>query len=202
MSSTLRADDIFNLEDDRDRSEDSEEESERKTTANTFASTKGARRALPKGRNAVVFGLEDAEDSEDDRDDENDQDTFSQEEKEQGNSGTVQLELGTSVDPSFTTEDDDNGTTKPPRLRDTKKSKKVKPLTPEALEKFQATRDKTGIVYLSKIPPFMKPIKLRHLLGKFGEVGRVYLAPEGKFQRMAKIMDGIHTVGPHTKEAR
>ena len=36
-----------------------------------------------------------------------------------------------------------------------------------------------GIVYLSRIPPFMKPHKVKHLLSRYGSVGRVYLKPEG-----------------------
>ncbi|KAG2180182.1 hypothetical protein INT43_003971, partial [Umbelopsis isabellina] len=56
--------------------------------------------------------------------------------------------------------------------------KKVKPLTPEELEKFQKEMNKTGVVYLSRIPPFMKPVKLKQLLSKYAEIGRVYLAPE------------------------
>lgn len=34
-------------------------------------------------------------------------------------------------------------------------------------------------VYLSRIPPFMNPVKVRHLLEKHAEIGRIYLAPEG-----------------------
>ena len=37
-----------------------------------------------------------------------------------------------------------------------------------------------GIVYLSSVPPFMRPHKLKHLLSQYGAVGRVYLQPEGK----------------------
>ena len=37
-----------------------------------------------------------------------------------------------------------------------------------------------GIVYLSRIPPFMKPVKIRQLLSEYGEVGRVFLQPEGE----------------------
>ena len=37
-----------------------------------------------------------------------------------------------------------------------------------------------GIVYLSRIPPFMKPIKVKQLLSEYGEVGRVFLQPEGR----------------------
>ena len=36
-----------------------------------------------------------------------------------------------------------------------------------------------GIVYLSRIPPFMKPLKLRTILSQYGEVGRLFLQPEG-----------------------
>lgn len=57
--------------------------------------------------------------------------------------------------------------------------KVVKPLTPEALEKFRAAQEKTGVVYISRIPPGMRPTKVRHLMSQHGEVGRVYLQPEG-----------------------
>ncbi|KAI9205682.1 uncharacterized protein BJ171DRAFT_501177 [Polychytrium aggregatum] len=53
-----------------------------------------------------------------------------------------------------------------------------KALTPAALAKFQAKVEKTGVCYLSRIPPFMKPIKVRQLLSQYGEIGRVYLVPE------------------------
>ena len=36
-----------------------------------------------------------------------------------------------------------------------------------------------GVVYLSRIPPFMQPRKVRHLFSPFGPVGRIYLQPEG-----------------------
>ncbi|KAG5437464.1 hypothetical protein PCANB_000892 [Pneumocystis canis] len=35
-----------------------------------------------------------------------------------------------------------------------------------------------GIIYLSKIPPFMKPETIKHLLSKYGEIGRIFLVPE------------------------
>ena len=50
----------------------------------------------------------------------------------------------------------------------------------ESREMMQARKGPTpGIVYLSRIPPFMKPLKVRHLLSQHGEVGRVFLQPEG-----------------------
>ncbi|ORY86137.1 hypothetical protein BCR37DRAFT_339297, partial [Protomyces lactucae-debilis] len=54
----------------------------------------------------------------------------------------------------------------------------LKPLTPEELKALNEAKARTGVVYLSKVPPFMKPHKVKHLLSKYGEVGRIFLAPE------------------------
>ena len=35
-----------------------------------------------------------------------------------------------------------------------------------------------GIVYLARVPPFTRPEKVKHLLEQYGEVTRIYLAPE------------------------
>ena len=49
--------------------------------------------------------------------------------------------------------------------------------------KFHAEKQKSsvrpGIIYLSRIPPYMKPLKVRQIFSEFGEVGRVFLQPEG-----------------------
>ncbi|KAI6163660.1 hypothetical protein EDD17DRAFT_1775832 [Pisolithus thermaeus] len=57
-------------------------------------------------------------------------------------------------------------------------SKVVKPLTPEGLAAFNAEIAQTGVVYISRIPPGMRPEKVRHLMSQYGEVGRVYLQKE------------------------
>lgn len=59
--------------------------------------------------------------------------------------------------------------------------KTVKPLTPEALAAFTAAQEKAGVLYISRIPPGMRPTKVRHLMSGYGEVGRVYLQQEGAF---------------------
>lgn len=53
------------------------------------------------------------------------------------------------------------------------------PLSKEKLKAFQQEQDKTGVVYMSRVPPSMRPVQIKHLLSRFGEVGRIYLAPEG-----------------------
>jgi len=42
-------------------------------------------------------------------------------------------------------------------------------------------KQKPGIIYLSRIPPSMNPVKIKNLLAQFGEVGRLFLQPEGIF---------------------
>ncbi|KII96063.1 hypothetical protein PLICRDRAFT_99295 [Plicaturopsis crispa FD-325 SS-3] len=54
----------------------------------------------------------------------------------------------------------------------------VKPLTPEALAAFKAAQDRAGVIYISRIPPGMRPTKVRHLMSAYGEIGRVYLQQE------------------------
>ena len=62
----------------------------------------------------------------------------------------------------------------------------LKPLTDAEIKKYQDRIDKSGVVYLSRIPPFMKvpqaltkqPEKLGSLLSQVGPIGRIYLVPE------------------------
>lgn len=58
------------------------------------------------------------------------------------------------------------------------KRKSLKNLTPEQLAKEQKKIQKTGVCYLSTIPPYMKPSKLRSILSRFGEIDRLFLKPE------------------------
>lgn len=61
---------------------------------------------------------------------------------------------------------------------DEKKKTKKKKNRRRVLEEQAKVGGKRGICYLSRIPPHLKPLKLRHLLSQFGEVLRIYLAPE------------------------
>ncbi|CUS09378.1 unnamed protein product [Tuber aestivum] len=57
-------------------------------------------------------------------------------------------------------------------------SSRLKPLSKEELAASKEATAKTGVVYLSRVPPFMKPMKVKSLLSRFGEVGRIFLSPE------------------------
>ncbi|CAH2063964.1 unnamed protein product, partial [Thlaspi arvense] len=55
-----------------------------------------------------------------------------------------------------------------------RKKKKLK----ERLLKEATKADNRGVCYLSRIPPHMDHVRLRQILSQFGEIGRIYLAPE------------------------
>lgn len=49
----------------------------------------------------------------------------------------------------------------------------------ESTHKKEKPDSTPGIIYLSRIPPFMKPHKVKQLLSHYGSVGRIYLQLEG-----------------------
>lgn len=51
-------------------------------------------------------------------------------------------------------------------------------------------KDKSGVIYLSRIPPFMKPTVLRSLLVPYGAVGRVFMTPEPAASRTQRLRTG------------
>lgn len=55
---------------------------------------------------------------------------------------------------------------------------KLKKLSPEQLAKHEKKIGKTGVIYISRVPPYMKPQKMRQVLSRFGEIDRLFLKPE------------------------
>lgn len=73
-------------------------------------------------------------------------------------------------------EDEDNNDDEP---KTKKKNLKASPkLSAEKLEKEKKRIKKTGVCYLLRIPPYMKPAKVRSVLLQFGKVDRLFLKPE------------------------
>lgn len=70
------------------------------------------------------------------------------------------------------------------------RSKKLKKLTPDQLAKEQKKIKKTGVCYLSSIPPYMKPVKLRSVLSRFGKLDRVFLKPEDAAAHLKRVKYG------------
>eukprot|EP00039_Didymoeca_costata_P031032 m.32798 g.32798 ORF g.32798 m.32798 type:complete len:207 (+) comp8451_c0_seq2:180-800(+) len=69
--------------------------------------------------------------------------------------------------------------------------KKLKGMSPEELEEYNKKQQRKGIIYLSRLPPYMKPAKIKHLMSQYGKVGRVFLKPEDeKIAKKRKKLGG------------
>ncbi|CAM1511536.1 Fc.00g090490.m01.CDS01 [Cosmosporella sp. VM-42] len=66
----------------------------------------------------------------------------------------------------------------------------TRPLTKKNLVASEAAIKKSGVVYLSRIPPFMKPQKLRSLLEPYGTINRIFLAPEDPTAHARRVRAG------------
>lgn len=65
-----------------------------------------------------------------------------------------------------------------------------KPLTKKSLIATAAAVKRSGVVYLSRIPPFMKPAKLRSLLEPHGAINRIFLSPEDPASYKRRVRNG------------
>lgn len=66
----------------------------------------------------------------------------------------------------------------------------TKPLTKKNLIVTEEAIKKSGVVYMSRIPPFMTPAKVRSLLEPYGKMNRIFLAPEDPIARRKRIRNG------------
>ncbi|KAI0854049.1 hypothetical protein F5Y00DRAFT_222183 [Daldinia vernicosa] len=65
-----------------------------------------------------------------------------------------------------------------------------RPLTKKNLVATEAAVKKSGLIYISRVPPFMKPAKLRSLLEPYGKINRIFLTPEDPQERSRRIRQG------------
>lgn len=88
----------------------------------------------------------------------------------------------------------ETGKADPVRQPATKSSKtprsESKPLTIKQLESTARAARKTGVIYLSRIPPFMKPQTVRHLLSPFGTINKIFLTPESSTTHTQRTKSG------------
>lgn len=70
------------------------------------------------------------------------------------------------------------------------KNPKLKPLSQSQLASSQRKARKTGVIYLSRIPPFMRPSTIRHLLSPYGAISRLFLTPEPPSNYIRRIKAG------------
>ncbi|PNH01390.1 Pre-rRNA-processing protein esf-2 [Tetrabaena socialis] len=73
---------------------------------------------------------------------------------------------------------------------DEPRRRRKKVLSRKRLEAVNEASDKRGIIFVSRIPPHMKPHKLRQLLEPYGTLGRVYCSPEDPALRRLRKQKG------------
>ena len=78
----------------------------------------------------------------------------------------------------------DDSDTQPDDILQVKSLLKKNPVSTEAAIK------KSGVIYISRIPPFMKPHKLRSLLSQYGTINRIFLAPEDPMAHQRRVRNG------------
>ena len=52
------------------------------------------------------------------------------------------------------------------------------------------SKHKTGVIYLSSIPPYMKPAKMRQILSRFGPIDRLFLKREDEKRHKQRVRSG------------
>ncbi|KAI3330890.1 hypothetical protein F4824DRAFT_477444 [Ustulina deusta] len=100
-------------------------------------------------------------------------------------------------------EDDDNKPEQTPdhREKSTEKGKSIskgssklpdipRPLTKKNLVATEKAVKRSGVIYISRIPPFMKPGTVRSIFERFGKINRIYLAPEDAQVRARRLQQG------------
>ncbi|CAD6504710.1 BgTH12-00215 [Blumeria graminis f. sp. triticale] len=65
-----------------------------------------------------------------------------------------------------------------------------RPITKKNLIATAAAVKRSGVVYISRIPPFMKPTKLRSLLEPYGAINRLFLTPEDPSAHARRVRHG------------
>jgi ESF2/ABP1 family protein len=79
----------------------------------------------------------------------------------------------------------------PPQPKSSKKRTVANVLSRDKLEESRAAIDKTGVIYLSRIPPRMSPTKIRQLLSAFkSPVLRIFLSPESTAVYTRRVKSG------------
>jgi len=174
-------DDIYNIHESESEYEDFSDEEESKLTSlkskktnDTDEESESDNEKIDKNDSNIDNNYN--EESEEENDGENEIKSSKNNGNESNNTNDNRFDLS-----GFENDNKDNNVedNKKNEEENDKKVKKVKkPLSESKLKKFNVQHQKTGVVYLSKIPPFMKPIKLRHLLSRYAKIGRIYLAAE------------------------
>lgn len=96
------------------------------------------------------------------------------------------------LEPTKNNDEDQGGEekTKAKKLKSKDLPRVAQPATKKNLITTDEAIKKSGVVYISRVPPFMKPNKLRSLLDPYGTINRIFLAPEDPVARARRVKGG------------
>jgi len=178
-------DDIFNINDSESENENYSDEEESKLTllekSKNINESSDEEESENESENENIENSDNEEDNEADENENNDNSDKNENTDEKTTSkADSRFDMSNFDDEEDEDNEKDTNENEEEKGKDVeKKPKKVKkPISESKLKKFNVQHNKTGVVYLSKIPPFMKPIKLRHLLSRYAKIGKIYLAAE------------------------
>ncbi|POS77940.1 hypothetical protein DHEL01_v203653 [Diaporthe helianthi] len=103
---------------------------------------------------------------------------------EEAESAKSQRQTSSKKDRIETRRSKDDSDAQPEDILQVKSLLKKNPVSTEAAIK------RSGVVYVSRIPPFMKPHKLRSLLSNYGTINRIFLAPEDPMAHQRRVRNG------------
>ncbi|KAI6978423.1 hypothetical protein KC355_g11196, partial [Hortaea werneckii] len=108
--------------------------------------------------------------------------------EESSSGGADRFQLGSDFD-------DDDEQNAPQAEEDEEQSTAPKQSTlktPESVAASEKAARKSGVVYISRVPPFMKPQTLRHYLAPHAlkGLGRIFLTPEDHEQHIQRVKRG------------
>lgn len=63
----------------------------------------------------------------------------------------------------------------------------------KSAKSYERKKRKRGVIYMSRVPPFMRPVKVRSLMEQYGVVSNIYLVPEDKSIRKNRKKSGGNT---------
>ena len=126
-------------------------------------------------------GVDDEDEEEDDDDDDDGDDNGSVDEQSVDEDEEHIGDVGSDGDG-----DDDTARISKDKTKSSRKNERLK----KESKKYKENLEKRGVIYLSRIPPFMKPNKVRALLEVYGEITRLYLSEEDKTARKRRKQSG------------
>ncbi|KAJ1666897.1 Activator of basal transcription 1 [Coemansia sp. RSA 1813] len=98
--------------------------------------------------------------------------------------------VGDNYEEDSASEDDGSASNAKEAAATLTKKKNAKPLSEKEILKSRNKEAKSGVVYMSRIPPFMKAVKVRHMLKKYAEIGRIYFIQEDDQKRKRRVKNG------------